>query len=115
MASLALISFRSSPIIASSTPASRGRRSGGSGGGGNWWTPLFGWPSEPDYVEAATRPPAGEGEEQRQRPRKFAALTEEKARELRMRTKEMDSFHDVMYHSAIASRLASDLNRRSEK
>jgi hypothetical protein len=33
-------------------------------------------------------------------------LTEEKARQLRARMAEIESFHDAMYHSAIASRLA---------
>jgi hypothetical protein len=33
-------------------------------------------------------------------------LTEEKARQLRARMAEMESFHDAMCHSAIASRLA---------
>jgi hypothetical protein len=33
-------------------------------------------------------------------------LTEEKARQLRARMVETESFHDAMYHSAIASRLA---------
>ncbi|VAH15117.1 unnamed protein product [Triticum turgidum subsp. durum] len=36
----------------------------------------------------------------------FVGLTEEKARQLRARMSEMESFHDAMYHSAIASRLA---------
>jgi hypothetical protein len=34
-------------------------------------------------------------------------LTEEKARQLRMRMMETETFHDAMYHSAITSRLAS--------
>jgi len=33
-------------------------------------------------------------------------LTEEKARQLRARMAQTESFHDAMYHSAIASRLA---------
>ncbi|VAH03024.1 unnamed protein product [Triticum turgidum subsp. durum] len=36
----------------------------------------------------------------------FVGLTEEKARQLRARMSGMESFHDAMYHSAIASRLA---------
>lgn len=111
MASSTLISFRPSPVIASA----RSKPGRGSGGGGSWWTPLFGWPSTPDYVEAAAATESTAEEEGGQnRRRKFGGLTEEKARELRMRTWEMETFHDVMYHSAIASRLASDLNRRSE-
>jgi hypothetical protein len=46
-------------------------------------------------------------EEEEKAARPFAGgLTEEKARQLRARMAEMDSFHDAMYHSAIASRLA---------
>ncbi|KAI3754279.1 hypothetical protein L1987_54059 [Smallanthus sonchifolius] len=37
-------------------------------------------------------------------------FTEEKARKLRMLTTETASFHDAMYHSAIASRFASDFS-----
>jgi hypothetical protein len=37
----------------------------------------------------------------------FGLLTGEKARQLRVRMIETQSFHDAMYHSAIASRLAS--------
>jgi hypothetical protein len=48
-----------------------------------------------------------EEEEEEKAARPFAGgLTEEKARQLRARMAEMDSFHDAMYHSAIASRLA---------
>uniref|UniRef100_A0A0E0BXV9 Uncharacterized protein n=1 Tax=Oryza meridionalis TaxID=40149 RepID=A0A0E0BXV9_9ORYZ len=39
--------------------------------------------------------------------KRFGVLTEEKARQLRARMMETESFHDCMYHSAIASRLAS--------
>ncbi|KAI3512652.1 hypothetical protein L1887_19970 [Cichorium endivia] len=37
-------------------------------------------------------------------------FTEEKAKQLRMKTVETVNFHDMMYHSAIASRLASDVS-----
>nr|GEX43528.1 hypothetical protein [Tanacetum cinerariifolium] len=43
------------------------------------------------------------------RSRLHCCFTEEKAKQLRMKTVEMSNFHDVMYHSAIASRLASDI------
>ncbi|KAJ0482986.1 hypothetical protein HanIR_Chr13g0659961 [Helianthus annuus] len=39
-------------------------------------------------------------------------FTDENARKLRMLTSETESFHDVMYHSAIASRFASDFSDR---
>ncbi|KAK8913753.1 hypothetical protein KSP39_PZI023650 [Platanthera zijinensis] len=96
------------------------RRRGGGNGGGAWWSPLFGWGAEPDYIEsggialpekAAARDREFYPAEERQR--RYGLLTEEKARELRMRMTETESFHDAMYHSAIASRLASDVRRRS--
>ncbi|CAJ1944414.1 unnamed protein product [Sphenostylis stenocarpa] len=82
----------------------------------NWWTPLFGWSSEPDYIEsnskASSMQPAkleavpAATESKPPRPRFAGGFTEEKAKQLRMMTTE--SFHDTMYHSAIASRLASE-------
>ncbi|URE17177.1 hypothetical protein MUK42_10435 [Musa troglodytarum] len=112
-------------VIRASAADGRGRRKGpakpaaGAGGGNNWWVPLFGWSAVPDYIDGAGAgagpgATASAGEEERRRPagRRFAAFTEEKARELRMRSMETEAFHDVMYHSAIASRLASDLPRR---
>ncbi|RWV92366.1 hypothetical protein GW17_00045268 [Ensete ventricosum] len=119
-------------VIRASAADGRGRRKGpaksaaGGGGGNNWWVPLFGWSAEPDYIDGAgagaglaedsskkgATASAGEEERRRRAGRRFAAFTEEKAKELRMRTMEAEAFHDVMYHSAIASRLASDLPRR---
>ncbi|KAJ8751360.1 hypothetical protein K2173_016554 [Erythroxylum novogranatense] len=91
----------------------------------NWWSPLFGWSSEPDYI--ATEAKQEEFLDKRQsrdsdsetkpvRPR-FApgAFTDEKARQLRMLTTETASFHYAMYHSAIAARLASDFKSRSDR
>ncbi|KAL6627329.1 hypothetical protein ACP70R_031055 [Stipagrostis hirtigluma subsp. patula] len=79
--------------------------------GGKWWAPLLGWSGQPDYIDAQPRAVSAE-EEPRPRPRgaaarRFGVLTEDKARQLRMRMMETESFHDAMYHSAIASRLAS--------
>ncbi|KAG6411278.1 hypothetical protein SASPL_129356 [Salvia splendens] len=74
----------------------------------NWWAPLFGFSSEPDYIKPA--------EEDRKPPKtRFApgSFTEEKARQLRKMTCDAPSFHETMYHSAIASRLASDFSDRS--
>uniref|UniRef100_A0ACD5VFX8 Uncharacterized protein n=1 Tax=Avena sativa TaxID=4498 RepID=A0ACD5VFX8_AVESA len=86
--------------------AAAARRSGS--GNAKWWAPLLGWSGKPDYVDAQPapepappEPAAGAGA------RRFGVLTEEKARQLRMRMMETQSFHDAMYHSAIASRLAS--------
>ena len=39
----------------------------------------------------------------------LGGFTEEKAKQLRRKTMESASFHDIMYHSSIASRLASDV------
>ena len=80
---------------------------------------MFGWGAEPDYIESgegsspetASAPVQAEG--RRITALRYTAFTEEKAKELRMRMMETESFHDVMYHSAIASRLASDVRRRS--
>jgi hypothetical protein len=77
-----------------------------SDGNGKWWAPLLGWSGQPDYIDAQPapeeeRPAAAAGS------RRFGVLTEEKARLLRVWMMETQSFHDAMYHSAIASRLAS--------
>ncbi|KAI3701477.1 hypothetical protein L6452_26583 [Arctium lappa] len=103
----------------------------------SWWTPLFGWSSEPDYIDSgntensrkntttttttttlSTRSGAVSESDLDQRTVRSRIspvnFTEEKARKLRMLTKETESFHDAMYHSAIASRLASDFSDRSD-
>ncbi|KVI01278.1 uncharacterized protein LOC112500029 [Cynara cardunculus var. scolymus] len=102
----------------------------------SWWTPLFGWSSEPDYIDSGnadncrknttttttTTLSARSGAiseldlDQRTVRSRISPgnFTEEKARKLRMLTKETESFHDAMYHSAIASRLASDFSDRSD-
>ena len=79
--------------------------------GGKWWAPLLGWSGRADYIEAAAPAPAMAmamaAEEEEKAGRSFVGgLTEEKARQLRARMVETESFHDAMYHSAIASRLA---------
>ncbi|CAM8931503.1 unnamed protein product [Rhodiola kirilowii] len=75
----------------------------------SWFTPLFGWPKTPDYIESAADP---EPKGTRFVPRGF---TDEKAKQLRMMTTGKDAFHDVMYHSAIASRLASDFSIKQKQ
>ncbi|XP_057504536.1 uncharacterized protein LOC130788023 [Actinidia eriantha] len=83
----------------------------------NWWIPIFGWSSVPDYItnkeSEGEFSPAIEKESDRSRSR-FApgCFTEEKAKQLRKKTAETATFHDIMYHSAIASRLASDTTER---
>ncbi|KAJ1390192.1 hypothetical protein SESBI_37652 [Sesbania bispinosa] len=87
----------------------------------NWWTPLFGWSSEPDYIDSNNTKasslqqgkPEPDSTSKPARPRFAGGFTEEKARQLRMMTAE--SFHDTMYHSAIASRLATDFKARSDQ
>ncbi|XP_074576578.1 uncharacterized protein LOC141833080 [Curcuma longa] len=122
---LALPSIRPAVACASSLDGRGRRRSvpAARASGSNWWAPLFGWSAEPDYIDAPSGDAAAaekgtaaedDGLEKKGRPaaRRFSAFTEEKARELRIRTMESEAFHDAMYHSAIASRLASDVPRR---
>ncbi|XP_020572635.1 uncharacterized protein LOC110019343 [Phalaenopsis equestris] len=115
------IAFRPAMIQAKAggSRIDRSRKIGG-GGGGAWWSPLFGWGSQPDYIDSGDAysqekvvAPDLAMDNRRSSPRICAWFTEEKAREMRMRLSETETFHDAMYHSAIASRLASDLCRGS--
>ncbi|KAI9162376.1 hypothetical protein LWI28_026717 [Acer negundo] len=116
----------SAPIRASLESDSRKpdptrRKTASSASSANWWTPLFGWSSDADYINnknerkhaEATDPDADSGRNRS----KFApgCFTEEKAKQLRKKTAESSSFHDLMYHSAIASRLATDASVWPEK
>ncbi|KAG8494768.1 hypothetical protein CXB51_012606 [Gossypium anomalum] len=84
----------------------------------SWWAPLFGLSSNPDYlndghigVTSERNPEISESDLNPGRSSSKSTLrcfTEEKAKQLRRKTMENASFHDMMYHSAIASRLASD-------
>ncbi|KAF9606378.1 hypothetical protein IFM89_025067 [Coptis chinensis] len=84
----------------------------------SWWTPLFGWSSDPDYIDGnggssltkASKNNTNADLEVSSSRSRFApgGFTEEKAKQLRVRTAETTTFHDIMYHSAIATRLASD-------
>ncbi|KAL3840940.1 hypothetical protein ACJIZ3_025531 [Penstemon smallii] len=85
----------------------------------NWWAPIFGWSSsEPDYiinsaVKIIESDPDGEKKELVPNKNLFrGCFTEEKAKELRKKTTETSTFHDIMYHSPIASRLASDVSEQ---
>ncbi|ERN03615.1 hypothetical protein AMTRI_Chr05g61980 [Amborella trichopoda] len=78
----------------------------------NWWTPLFGWSSEPDYMEESKKSDnyQEKNESSSSKPRFSAGcFTAEKAKMMRLKMMESATFHDAMYHSAIASRLASNL------
>jgi hypothetical protein len=98
-------SVRPAPAVRPcSCAAAGGARARADGpGGAKWWAPLLGWSGQPDYIDAQ---PA-EAEQHARGARRFGVLTEDKARQLRMRMMETENFHDAMYHSAIASRLAS--------
>ncbi|KAF6994083.1 hypothetical protein CFC21_010871 [Triticum aestivum] len=86
-----------------SASAGAGRVPAGTPQGGKWWAPLVGWSGKADYIEPAAPAVA---EEEKPGRSFVGGLTEEKARQLRARMSETESFHDAMYHSAIASRLA---------
>ncbi|XVF74683.1 hypothetical protein PTKIN_Ptkin13bG0131400 [Pterospermum kingtungense] len=91
----------------------------------SWWTPLFGWSSNPDYLYDSNAgqssetdpdvPGAKTGPGRSRSKYSLECFTEEKAKQLRRKTMETASFHDMMYHSAIASRLASDISGWPEK
>ncbi|KAG8067333.1 hypothetical protein GUJ93_ZPchr0005g15658 [Zizania palustris] len=106
----ASFSARPASTVRPRAAAGAGRIRAGGGGekSGKWWAPLLGWSGKADYIEAAAPGPVVEevGSDGRRRRPFVGGLTEEKARELRARMVETESFHDAMYHSAIASRLA---------
>ncbi|KAF8100295.1 hypothetical protein N665_0227s0027 [Sinapis alba] len=79
---------------------------------GSWWAPLFGWSTEPDYVENNNNNSSSANRESDLDKTTRRCLTEEKAKQLRMKIAQVSTFHEVMYHSAIASRLASDVSVR---
>ncbi|XP_039166482.1 uncharacterized protein LOC104436640 [Eucalyptus grandis] len=93
-----------------------------------WLAPIFGFSSDPGYIDSAggssgkvayPRKADLEGSGSslsaagRSRPDPIR-FTEEKARLLRLMTSDAASRHDAMYHSAIASRLASDFGNRTD-
>ncbi|GMY34149.1 hypothetical protein FCV25MIE_29391 [Fagus crenata] len=120
-----LASFRPGMIRASSSSSSKKPDTNrGKLASANWWGPIFGWSSEPDYIDSATagsvKKDSGVTDREPEMGRNMSrfslgCFTEEKAKQLRKKTLESSAFHDVMYHSAIASRLASDISNLSEK
>ncbi|CAM8976344.1 unnamed protein product [Rhodiola kirilowii] len=136
-----LVTFQSMGISASSSNSSsssssrksstQSRKSSSSGRSlsTGWLSPIFGWSTDQsDYsdsrrsssssTERCSRSGGGDaaeesGEERKGRLRYMAGnFTEEKARQLRMMTTGLEMSHEKMYHSAIASRLASDFSDR---
>uniref|UniRef100_A0A0E0KZ46 Uncharacterized protein n=1 Tax=Oryza punctata TaxID=4537 RepID=A0A0E0KZ46_ORYPU len=101
--SASTVSFSARPVRPC---GAAGRARAVAGESGKWWAPLLGWSGKADYIEAPAPAAAVDGEEGGRRRPFVGGLTEEKARELRARMVETESFHDAMYHSAIASRLA---------
>nr|GMC73356.1 (6-4)DNA photolyase [Ipomoea batatas]GMC77671.1 (6-4)DNA photolyase [Ipomoea batatas] len=122
--------FRTIPIqcfsSSSSSSANRSKADPSSSkqtSGSNWWAPLFG----PNFINGSVPAKTNEMKIQAAAEEipfqrlnlevdggrsKFRAgcFTEEKAVELRKVTIQTSTFHDKMYHSAIASRLASDVS-----
>lgn len=117
-----LFSSFHTPIVSSAAPPNpRNRKNPAAAAqSNNWLAPLFGWSSEPDYINSGAKIEADKvvsGQSDSESGRIGAeknlfrgCFTEEKAKELRKKTIETSSFHDIMYHSAIASRLASDVS-----
>ncbi|EOY26572.1 Uncharacterized protein TCM_028393 [Theobroma cacao] len=87
----------------------------------SWWAPVFGWSSNPEYLNdsnagdpSESKPDVSDPGRSRSR-YTLGCFTEEKAKQLRRKTMENAAFHDIMYHSSIASRLASDISGWPEK
>ncbi|GLJ36161.1 hypothetical protein SUGI_0725510 [Cryptomeria japonica] len=93
-----------------------------------WWIPIFGWSADEKWAEECSssesvkssvlqktrkiteiESKSNEGEISVRKQSKFVAVsfTQEKAKLLRKTLRSTSNFHDLMYHSAIASRLAS--------
>ncbi|KAK6945060.1 hypothetical protein RJ641_026162 [Dillenia turbinata] len=118
-----VLSFQPATTIrASATSGDQTSRKTTSTSSPNWWTPIFGWPSDPDYINSSStsttngltlaneKPQSRSESDPVTRPRfNPGCFTEEKARQLRIMNMELESFHDGMYHSAVASRLVSDI------
>ncbi|XP_047320700.1 uncharacterized protein LOC124924749 [Impatiens glandulifera] len=82
-----------------------------------WWSPIFNYSTDTYYIDSTINDShkedqAKSGSVTAPNPSK-SRFTDEKARHLRLLTTSTSSFHDAMYHSAIASRLASDFPNRS--
>ncbi|MBA0797234.1 hypothetical protein Gohar_007949 [Gossypium harknessii] len=119
-----LLSFGPTGVHASAVSDHDRRKSTPSSSYANWWAPLFRVSSEPDYIGSDKKSEVTERREGGSEAdpllnmarSKFypGCFTEKKAKQLRLMITNSSSFHDVMYHSAIASRLASDFKGRSD-
>ncbi|XP_039164227.1 uncharacterized protein LOC104439168 [Eucalyptus grandis] len=110
-------------------PGPAGRPTASSSSSSNnssWLAPIFGFSADPGYIDSAgggkVAYPRKAGLEEsgsslsaagRPRPDPIR-FTAEKARLLRLMTSDAASLHDAMYHSAIASRLASDFGNPTD-
>ncbi|XP_020079806.1 paired mesoderm homeobox protein 2A-like [Ananas comosus] len=92
-------SRRPAPIAAAANPAPAPLPSPEPTRRSPWWAPLF----RPILGDVAGGGGGAAAAAERERGR----LTAEKARVLRRETRATEGWHDAMYHSAIASRLAS--------
>ncbi|XP_042055789.1 uncharacterized protein LOC121800281 [Salvia splendens] len=106
-----LSSFRHPTVATAAVP--RPPKPDSSRRSNNWWAPILGWSAEPDYITSRSSDPES-GRISADKSLFRGCFTEQKAKELRKKTIETTTFHDIMYHSAIASRLASDLSGRAE-
>ncbi|XP_030474010.1 uncharacterized protein LOC115691512 [Syzygium oleosum] len=99
------------------SPPSSSSSSNSNSSSSSWWAPIFGFSAEPGYIGPAddkvAYPGTADAKPARCRPDPIR-FTEEKARLLRLMTSDAASLHDPMYHSAIASRLASDFGDRTD-
>ncbi|KAI4329304.1 hypothetical protein L6164_021586 [Bauhinia variegata] len=115
--------FRPTMVRASAASSARPDPNNRKPASSSWWSPLFGWSSDPDYINpnvssSQKESETSEPEQIPVRPRSkytLGCFTEEKAKQLRKKTVESSTYHDIMYHSAIASRLASDVSKYSEE
>ncbi|KAK3436673.1 hypothetical protein EUGRSUZ_C01300 [Eucalyptus grandis] len=104
-------------------PGPAGRRTASSSNNG-WLAPIFGFSADPGYIDSAAGkvaypqkadPEGSSSLSAAGRPRPDPIrFTAEKARLLRLMTSDGASRHDAMYHSAIASRLASDFGNPTD-
>ncbi|CAA2995996.1 Hypothetical predicted protein [Olea europaea subsp. europaea] len=101
-----MLPFRPAAVVRASISADDQKPEAKKTPSSHWWAPLFGLSSDPDYIQSDEKK---SNPDPRQSKSRFTpgSFTEEKAKQLRRMTTDTSSFHD-MYHSAIASRLASD-------
>ncbi|CAI9759037.1 unnamed protein product [Fraxinus pennsylvanica] len=105
-----LLPFRPLAIVRASISADDRKPDAKKTSSSHWWAPLFGVSSEPDYLQSDDKKTNHLDPIQPRSRFTPGSFTEEKAKQLRRMTTDTSS-HD-MYHSAIASRLASDFTDR---